>query len=167
MRFDFSAPLKKNKTHTQKVKVNLYKTVRKNIYCVAIIDINGNYFARDIISGENYIITSRSYNIKTTICYSQQLVENKRIKGIKLKGIESFKTPWLYLPFAPGVGLLGNIVKTNYDSRLLFDLNQVFDMPKDNDFAREAFLYYRDNYETIYNCILTKYGVRESLRDDC
>ena len=45
----------------------------------------------------------------------------------------------------------------------MFDLNKTFKMPKDNELAREAFLYFRDNYSEIYSNILKKYNVVESV----
>jgi hypothetical protein len=166
MHFDFSVPVKKQKNHTQKVKLKLYTNVIKNVYCIAIIDINGIYKALNINTGEEYIITSRSYNVKTTQYYSQQLVNDKRIQVISLNPTKEFMAPWLYLPFAPGVGMLGNLVKSEISENLMFDLNKTFKMPKDNELARDAFLYFRDNYNVIYNNILNRYNVRESLYDD-
>ncbi len=166
MHFDFSVPVKKQKNHTQKVKLKLYTNVIKNVYCVAIIDINGIYKALDINNGKEYIITSRSYNVKTTQYYSQQLIDNKRIQVISLNAINAFTAPWLYLPFAPGVGMLGNLVKSEINETLMFDLNKTFKMPKDNELARNAFLYFRDNYNVIYNNILNRYNVREPIHDD-
>lgn len=168
MHFDFSVPVKKQRNPTQKVKLNLYETVVKNVYCVATIDINGMYYALDINSGDSFLLTSRSYCVKTTQFYSQQLVNNKRLEVITLNKVKEFTTPWLYLPFAPGVGMLGNIVKSKFSKGLMFDLTKTFNMPKTNEIARDAFLFFRDNYDTIYQNILTKYGVdRESVQDDC
>lgn len=163
MHFDFSVPIKKQKNHTQKVNIKLYHTIIKDVYCVAIIDINGNYYAKDIINGDQFIITSRSYNVKTNVYYSQQLVGDKRLQIFTNEKVKFFNMPWIHLPFAPGVGMLGNIVKSEFNEQLMFDLTRTFKLPKDNELSREAFLYYRDNYSEIYNNILIKYGVNKSI----
>lgn len=166
MHFDFSVPIKKQKQKTQKVNLKLYNTVVKNVYCVATIDINGNYKALRLDNGESLFITSRSYNIKTNQYYCQKLLNNKRLEIITLNNKKVFDVPWLHLPFAPGVGMIGDIVQSKFDgtgNRLMFDLTKTFKMPKDNEIAREAFLYFRDNYSEIYNNILIKYNVIESV----
>ena len=167
MHFDFSVPIKKQRNHTQKVKLSLYDTLIKNVYCIATINSDGTYYALDIESGDSFLLTSRSYCVRTTQYYAQQLVNNKRIEVITLTKIKEFNAPWLYLPFAPGVGMLGNIVKSKFSDGLMFDLTKTFKMPKDNELAREAFLFYRENYAEIYQNILNKYGVTESFRNDC
>lgn len=167
MHFDFSAPIKKSKKHSQPVKVKLYSTLIKDVYCVAGINLDGSYYAVNIETGDKYSLTSKSYHIQTRIYYSQQLIENKRLQVCTLNMIKGFDAPWLYLPFAPGVGLFGNIVKSNYyENQVLFDLSRTFDMPRDNEISRNEFLYYRENYKEIYNNILTKYNARESFSDD-
>lgn len=167
MHFDFSTPIKKSKKHSQPIKLNLYTTLTKDIYCVAGINLDGSYYAIDIQNGNKYLLTSKSYYIKTRIYYSQQLINNKRLQICTLNAIKEFNNPWLYLPFAPGVGLFGNIVKSNYnENQIWFDLSRTFDMPRDNELSRNEFLYYRENYKEIYNNILTKYNARESFCDD-
>lgn len=163
MIFDFSIFEKKKKTNTQKTNIKLYNVVIKNVYCIATIDINGVYKAMDINTSETYLFTSSSYKIKTNQYYSQQLIDNKRLGVITLDKNKKFLSPWLYLPFAPGVGLIGNIVKSEINGELMFDLNKTFTMPKDNELARKAFIFYRENYTEIYNNILIKYDANESV----
>ena len=105
MHFDFSVPVKKQKQKTQKVNLKLYNTIVKNVYCIATIDINGNYKALRLDDGESLLITSRSYNIKTNQFYCQKLIDNKRLEIITLQNKKEFNVPWLHLPFAPGVGM--------------------------------------------------------------
>ena len=163
MHFDFSVPIKKQKQKAQKVNLKLYDTIIKDIYCIATIDINGNYSALRLDNGESLLITSRSYHIKTNQYYCQKLLGNKRLEIITLNNKKNFDVPWLHLPFAPGVGMLGNIVQSKFNDGLMFDLTKTFKMPKDNELAREAFLYFRNNYSEIYNNILKKYNVIESI----
>lgn len=159
MHFDFTAVVKKNKKHSQPVKVSLYKTIKKDIYCVASIDLDGTYYAIDIETGNKYLISSASYNIKTKVFYSQQLIDNKRLQVNTLQQATHGNRKDLYLPFAPGVGLFGTLVKNtaiNTDS-IIFNLIRTFDMPKDNELSRNEFLYFRNNYMTIRENILKKY----------
>lgn len=159
MHFDFSAVPKKNKSHSKPVKINIYQTIRKNVYCVASIDLNGNYYAIDIETNEKYIISSKSYSIKTKVYYGQQLINGKRLQVIELKQQDLSNRGALYLPFAPGVGLLGNLVQNkSLNNFIMFDLIRTFDMPKDNELACNEFLYFRNNYETIRENIMNKYA---------
>ena len=163
MIFDFSVPVKKQKSNNKKVNIKLYTIITKNVYCIATIDIDGNYRALNINTGESFIITSRSYHLKTNQYYSQQLIDDKRLGVITLDKKENFNRPWLYLPFAPGVGMVGNIVKSDINSTIMFDLNKTFVMPKNNSLSKEAFIYYKNNYKEIYSKILTKYNVAEPV----
>lgn len=159
MHFDFSAVPKKNKSHSKPVKINIYQTIKKNVYCVAGIDLNGNYYAIDIQTNEKYIISSKSYSIKTRIYYSQHLIDGKRLQVIELKQQDLSNRPTFYLPFAPGVGLLGNLVQSKVSNNsIMFDLIRTFDMPKDNELACKEFLYFRNNYEKIRENIMNKYA---------
>lgn len=164
MHFDFTVIAKKQKRQSQSVKINIYEVVEKNVYCVAGINSDGLYHAVNILTGEHYVITSKSYQLKTKTYYSQQLIDNKRLQVSTLKTIKNFNCPWLYLPFAPGVGLIGNIVRSKYSNQdvLLFDLQKTFDVPKEHPLYISEFLYFRDNYSSIYNNILKRYG-RESI----
>lgn len=160
MYFDFKAVVKKNKKHSKPVKTDIYKVVKKDVYCVASIDLDGTYYAIDIQTNEKYIISSKSYNISTKVFYAQQLVNNKRLQVNVLKQQIVNNCPDLYLPVAPGVGMLGNLVKNNLieGSLIMFDLIRTFNMPKDNELARTEFLKFRNNYEEIRENILKKYG---------
>lgn len=159
MHFDFSAVPKKNKTHSKPVKINIYQTIKKNVYCVASIDLNGNYYAIDIETNKKYIISSKSYSIKTKVYYSQQLINGKRLQVIELKQQDLSNRGALYLPFAPGVGLLGDLVQSKVSNNvIMFDLIRTFDMPKENELACNKFLYFRNNYEKIRENIMNKYA---------
>ncbi len=159
MHFDFTAVVKKNKKHSQPIKLNLYKTIKKDIYCVASIDLNGTYYAIDIETGTKYSISSASYNIKTKVFYSQQLIDNKRLQVNLLQQAKINNRKDLYLPFAPGVGLFGNLVQNTAinSNSIIFNLIRTFDMPKDNELSRNEFLYFRNNYTIIRENILKKY----------
>ena len=159
MHFDFSAVPKKNKSYSKPIKINIYQTIKKNVYCVASIDLYGNYYAIDIETNEKYIISSKSYSIKTRIYYSQHLIDGKRLQIIELKQQDLSNRKAFYLPFAPGVGLLGNLVQNkSLNNFIMFDLIRTFDMPKDNELACNEFLYLRNNYETIRENIMNKYA---------
>lgn len=159
MHFDFSIVPKKNKSHSNKIKTNIYTTIKKNVYCVAGINLNGTYYAIDIQTNEKYAISSRSYSIKTNVYYSQELINGKRLHITELKKRDTSKRPMIYLPFAPGVGLLGNLVKNNFiENNIMFDLIKTFDMPKDNEIACNEFFNFKNNYEEIRKNIVNKYA---------
>ena len=160
MVFDFSAPIKKSKKNVVRTTQKIYDVIQKNVICVCSIHYDGNYVAISLENGKELQITSKSYHIKTKNYYCQQLVEGKRVQAIQLDVKEEFNTPWLYLPFAAGVGMVGNIVKLNTINSeiIMFDLTRTFDMPKTHPLAISEFLYYRDNYKNIYNNICKRYG---------
>ena len=159
MHFDFSIVPKKNRAKSNKVKTNIYTIIKKNIYCVAGIDLDGTYYAIDIETNEKYIISSRSYSIKTNVYYSQELINGKRLHIIELKKRNVNNRPMIYLPFAPGVGLLGNLVKnTVIGNNIMFDLIKTFDMPKNNEIACNEFFNFKNNYEEIRKNIINKYA---------
>ena len=159
MHFDFSAVTKKKKSNAKQVKTNLYNIIKKNIYCVASIDLEGKYYALDIETNERYIITSRSYSAKTTTYYAQELIDGKRLKIIELKRKNNNTMPDLYLPFAPGVGLLGDLVKSNIsENNILFDLKKTFDMPRDNELSHNELINFKNNYEEIRKKIIERYA---------
>lgn len=164
MHFDFTVPVKKQKRQSQSIKAKLYEVIYKNVCCVAGINFDGSYHAINVATGESYVITSKSYNLKTKVYYAQQLINNKRLQVCRLENVQEFKTPWLYLPFAPGVGMIGSIVKSkcSEDKTLMFDLDRTFDMPREHPLSQNEFLYFRDNYKDIYNNILIRYG-RKSI----
>lgn len=159
MHFDFSIVPKKNRAKSNRVKTNIYTIIKKNIYCVAGIDLDGTYYAIDIETNEKYIISSRSYSIKTNVYYSQELINGKRLHIIELKKRNVNNRPMIYLPFAPGVGLLGNLVKnTVIGNNIMFDLIKTFDMPKNNEIACNEFFNFKNNYEEIRKNIINKYA---------
>lgn len=158
--FNFTAATKIKKSSGIKTnKSNSYRVIEKDVYCVCGIDIEGNYYAHDIINNVDYKFTSRSYTLKTKSVYSQQLIKGKRLQVIELTDKE-IKAPWLFLPFAPGVGLYGKLVKNVLlnAEHILFDLDRTFDIPKDNENYVPYFIFYRENYNIIYPKLLEKYG---------
>lgn len=156
--FDFTAFNHKKQSKTSYKPKSDFTIVERNVIAVAIITPDANYLAVNLNTGEAFNITSKSYKLKTNICYSQQLVDNKRIKAIKIDDICSWDNPHLYLPFAPGVGLYGNIIKSNLNNSLWFDLKKSVSLPKENELSKKAFLFYREHYEEIYVKLKEKYG---------
>jgi len=159
MHFDFSVISKKNKSKSNRIKTSIYTTIKKNIYCVAGINLDGTYYAIDIETNEKYIISSRSYSIKTNVYYSQELINGKRLHITELRKRSVNNQPTIYLPFAPGVGLIGNLVKnTVIGNNIMFDLIKTFDMPRNNEIACNEFINFKNNYEEIRKNIINKYA---------
>lgn len=155
--FDFSAISKSKKKSNRQAAPKEYKNIKKGVNAVCFISLEGRYMAVELETQKSYVLSPRSFNIKTNEFYAQQLIDGKRIQCITLKDKDKFDSPQFYLPFAPGVGLIGNIIENNFTKGVSFDLIKTFKMPKDNEIAKQAFLFYRNNYKEIYNKILEKY----------
>lgn len=117
--------------------------IKKNVTLICEVNINGNYFATDESGDAHYPFTKESYKVKCSRFYAIELYKGKRLDCKTLK--ESACTRG-YLPFAPGVGLLGDII-TLEDKTQVFDFKQVVDITSDK--AKECFLFYRNNYNEI------------------
>lgn len=147
MNIKFNFNLNKIKVKNNKIIVPKRIILHKKIKGVINITINGDYF----ISTEQgcYKFTNESYIIKENKpFYAQQLINNKRVcikeinnKRISVKG--------LYLPFAPGIIGIGNIIKDYKTNLILFELKKT-EIDKNNFEAKEALRYFREHYDEIY-----------------
>lgn len=126
------------------------KNIQKNVTMICEININGNYFVTNEEGTIHYPFTDRSYKAICSKSYAIELVKGKRLR---YKSLKETKCPKGYLPFAPGVGVLGDII-TLENKTCVFDFKQTTDI--DSDKAKECFLFYRNNYDEIrMNYILT------------
>ena len=114
------------------------------------ININGNYFVTDEAGEVHYPFTKESYKRPTNVIYAIQLVNGKRLRRNESKDTVCHRG---YIPFAPGVGVVGDII-TLENKNKVFDFKKVIDI--DSDKAKECFLFYRNNYDEIRtNYLLT------------
>lgn len=136
----------KEKRLSSKTK-SVYRIIKKDITGICHITIEGKYF---IIceDGISYKFTDDSYIIKKgKPFYSQQIINNKRtqIKELGKVRISDEKT---YLPFAPGIICIGNIVYNETYKLTLFKLKNTY-IDNSSQIAKDAWYFFRDNYNTI------------------
>lgn len=139
---------KKKRTSKPKPKTN--SNIKKNVTMICEININGNYFATNEEGTVHYPFTAQSYKV---LCHKFYAIELYKGKRLECKTLKDNKCSRGYLPFAPGIGILGDII-TLEDKTCVFDFKQVIEI--DSDKAKECFLFYRNNYNEIrMNYILT------------
>lgn len=148
--FDFTIS-KKSKGKNKITKNNTYSIVSKNINGVVTININGNYFVK--VDTTEYSIIPESYSCKNRILIFFKILSdiNQRILWIRnIDNLQELNTD-VYLPFAPGVCVKGDILKIN--SKLMFRINKVY-IDYNNDEANVALKFWKDNYKLINNNIM-------------
>ena len=136
------------KKRTSKPKTN--SNIKKNVPMICEININGNYFATNEEGTVHYPLTKNSYKVPCHKFYAIELYKGKRLECKTLKDNKCSKG---YLPFAPGIGILGDII-TLEDKTCVFDFKELVEIESNK--AKECFLFYRNNYDEIRtNYILT------------
>lgn len=131
----------KRTNHTKKHITN--PNVEKNVTMICEIDINGNYFATNEAGDVHYPFTEESYKVKCSKFYAIELFKGKRLER---KTLNPIVCGCGYIPFAPGVGVFGNII-TLEDKTKVFDFKKLINI--DSDKAKELFLFYKNNYDEI------------------
>lgn len=129
------------KKRTAKPPIN--KNIQKNVTMICEININGNYFATDELGEVHYPFTKESYKVPCSILYAIELYKGKRLERRTLKETVCTKG---YIPFAPGIGVVGDVITLN-DKSKVFNFKKIIELNSDK--ARECFLFYRDNYNEI------------------
>lgn len=140
-----------NKENNSNKQRNLFTIIKKHIIGIVHINIDGCYYIN--VNNETIPIFYKCYtNIKQNKLYSRELLDNKRLCVIKnKKSLSTFKTN-KYLPFAPGCIVEGNIIKDNKTNTLFFDIKKI-KTEYENKEAKEAFLFWKNNYDKIKNNI--------------
>ena len=140
-----------DKKHREKRLSNksksVYKVVKKNIIGICHITIEGKYF---IVCEDNitYKFTDDSYTIKKNKpFYCQQIIDGKRVQ-IRELGTIHISNEKTFLPFAPGICCVGDIVYNETYKLTLFKLKDTY-IDNSSDLAKQAWYYFRDNYEEI------------------
>lgn len=142
--------IEKDKKQRTIKKYLIDPNVEKNITMICEVDINGNYFATNESGDIHYPFTKESYKVLCSKFYAIELYKGKRLERKTLKPITCGIG---YIPFAPGVGVFGNII-TLEDKTKVFDFKRLAEIESNR--AKECFLFYKDNYDEIrINYMLT------------
>jgi len=138
----------KSKAALPRKKVNKIECQRQ---LICEININGLYFATDYEGTVHYPLSDNSYALKCKIHYAKTLYKGTRLEYTLL---QDKKCGSGYLPFAPGIGLIGDVIKLDNGTEV-FDVKKTFVCAADNEKANECFLFYKRNYDEIRaNCVL-------------
>lgn len=151
--FNFS--IVKNESNKRKTYNNTkkYEVVKKDVVGVVWIDINANYYIK--VNNKFYNINSECYSCKgKDMIYAQGYDDKNRICIIRSpeKCIECNHN--LYLPFAPGCIVSGDIIINNPLTAKIFNIKEVW-IDINNDDAHEALAFYKEHYKEI-NAIILK-----------
>lgn len=149
--FSFAPVEKKvNKVKEKKLVDNRVKILKKNVYGVVFIDIEGNYSVK---------VDNVYYKIEPK-CFKTQGVEKLYLQRLSKDGHrEIFARPLdfcfkvdekHYLPFNVGCEVLGNIEENNITKNIFFNILKVEQYSPNPD-CKIALNFYKENYETIQN----------------
>lgn len=150
--FDFSLPKKKEKRKTSKNTLRS-KILEKNVTGVVWINIKGEFNVK-ILPDKYYPIHTDSYSCKGKRNIYTRRLENRRVVCIIRNIGECLECDTdIFVPFAVGSIVSGNIVQIGFDKQ--FVINKCW-TDLNNDDAHFALEYYRDNYDTIITALENK-----------
>ena len=131
-----------------------YSIIQKNLNCIVHIDIEANYYIK--VVDKNYPIIPENYDCKDVPeIYAQCLDENgHRMLWIR-NNVNPQSLPKQYIPFAPGIKVIGNIVLNNYTKQEMFKIKKICYDEHTNE-GLEALQFYKNNYAIIQNAIKNK-----------
>ena len=143
--FDFSVI--KKQTNTNHKKAKQYTILKKDIYGVIHINIEGLLFVN--INDTVVPILKECYSTKgKDKIFSLKLQKNtKRLCIVRNKDERLIYNNENYLPFAPGCVVYGNLLLNPYGTTL-FNVKKVL-IEYDNEESRNAFNYWKNNYKEI------------------
>ena len=151
--FNFS--IVKNESNKRKTYNNTkkYEVVKKDVIGVVWIDINANYYIK--VNNKFYNINSECYSCKgKDMIYAQGYDDKNRICIIRNPEKCTECNHNLYLPFAPGCIVSGDIIINNPLTDKIFNIKKVW-IDINNDDAHEALAFYKEHYKEI-NAIILK-----------
>lgn len=157
--FNFSVVNKESNKRKTYNNTKKYEVVEKDLVGVVWIDINANYYIK--VNNKFYNINSECYSCKgKTMIYAQGYDDKNRICIIRSpeKCIECNHN--LYLPFAPGCIVSGDIIINNPLTAKIFNIKEVW-IDINNDDAHEALAFYKEHYKEI-NAIILKRRFNET-----
>lgn len=147
----FNPKLFSKKNKEKRVKNNnTYKILTKNIKGICCITSDAEYFI--VTDNGNYKFSDDSYIIqKDKPFYSQQLIEGKRLQVRELK-VRKTSNKETFLPFAPGVTCIGDIIYNEITKNKVFRLKDTY-IDNTSSIAIDAWHFFVDNYPTIRKVI--------------
>lgn len=157
--FDFSLVKKESNKRKTSNNIKKYEVVEKDVVGIVWIDINANYYVK--INDKHHNIDTECYSCKgKDKVYAQGIDDKRRICIIR--NIDEYVkcNPNLYLPFAPGCIVSGNIIINRFSNSKVFYIKKTW-INLDNDDAHEALAFYKEHYKEI-NAIILKRRFNET-----
>ena len=154
--FDFfKVTIKKERIVKKNNTDNKYSIIQKNLDGIVHIDIEANYYVK--IFDKTYPIISENYDCKDIPeVYAQCLDENgHRMLWIRTN-VNPQSLPKQYLPFAPGIKVVGHIVLNNYTKQKMFKIKKICYDEHTNE-GYDALKFYQNNYDIIQSIIHNKW----------
>lgn len=157
--FDFSLVKKEVNKRKTSNNTNKYEVVEKNVVGIVWIDINANYYIK--IGNKFYNINADCYSCKgRDIVYAQGFDDKRRVCIIRNPGEYIECNHNLYLPFAPGCIVSGDIIINHPLTSKIFNIKKIWIELNNND-AHEALAFYKEHYKEI-NAIILKRKLNET-----
>ena len=153
--FDFSLSKKKiSKEKTIKAN-NRFEIILKNVKGIIWINEKAIYSVKTI-DGKKYPIDSKCYSCKNHArIYRRNVPFNDRYIYIRSVGDYTEQNPNLFLPFAPGCIVVGNIVRNQITKIISFIIKDCW-TESDNELSHQAIVFYKEHINEINDVIKTK-----------
>lgn len=150
--FNFAAASKAKVAKKKSSDSTVYKIVEKDVIGVVHVTIDAKWHVRT--DAKDYTIAKESYNSKDKcVVFKTILVNGRRWQWIRLRDKANKLNELLWLPFAVGCIVKGNILHSDkYGGVTVFKIKKVY--IDYNDWAAiKAMRFYRDNIEVIETII--------------
>ena len=146
--FSFSPVNKPSKSKTNTSSSTKYETITPDVTGVVFMNLQGKYKVN--VDKTLYNIAIEDYSCKGVVeIYEQTLVDNlTRVRHIRSERDRDDRDKTMYLPFTAGCCVNGRIVKHRTTGEIFVKIKKVF-LDADNELARDAIKFYRDNYVVI------------------
>lgn len=141
----FSLSVQKKEQKKKNNNTIKYQIIEKDVQGIVNITLSARYIIK--VKDIKYHITKESYSCKNkNNIYHQLCGNNSRICYIRYVDKKYECNSKLWLPFAPGCIVKGNIIQGQFEK--LFAIKKVWIDP-DNIDAHNAFQFFKENYDII------------------
>lgn len=135
MHLNFKITTAVKKAPKAKIQTVRKNSIRENVQMVVHFDENEQtYFVTDLNGIIRYEFTKESFNVQNGTYYSKELVEGRNFCIITTDKVGNN-----YLPFAPGLIVMGDLVFE--DNSLKFNFIEV--TKNKNDISKDAFIKFK------------------------
>lgn len=141
-----------------------YNIIIPDVIGIIVINLKGEY--KVAIGEDKYDIASESYSCKgVSEVYPIELTDGLvRVRYIRSEIDRADMSREMYLPFTAGCSVKGNIVRHKAANVVIFKIKKVF-LDVNDDSARKAIKFYRDNYKVIRKYIIAQQIVVDEVEN--